>query len=65
MLDNKPTTLLDRRVPQPNDYASDGLPDYIQAAASILYEHRKACTDENVPLIDGAILRLLAPWIRS
>jgi len=59
------TTLLDRRVPQPNDYEIYGVPRPIQAAATVLYDRRNLCPDDEVAMLDRAIHRLLRPWIRE
>ena len=59
-----PTSLLDRRVPQPGEYAEYDVPEIIVEIVSGLYERRNGATDDDVDVLDGAILRLLLPWAR-
>jgi hypothetical protein len=58
-------SILDRRVPQPNDYESYGVPDEIAACVDALLGERNGASEAIVDVIDGAIMRLLEPWIRG
>lgn len=59
-----PISLLDRRVPQPGEYAEYGVPEIIVEVVDDLYERRNDATDDDVDILDGAIMRLLLPWAR-
>ena len=59
-----PTSLLDRRVPQPGEYAEYGVPGIIVEDVDNLYERRNEATDDDVEILDGAIMRILLPWCR-
>ena len=59
-----PISLLDRRVPQPGEYAEYGVPEIIVEVVDNLYERRNEATDDDVEVLDGAIMRLLLPWVR-
>lgn len=59
----RPTSLLDTRVPQPGHEAANGVPDLLVAAAAVLYSARNTVSDADVAVIDAAILRLYGPYI--
>lgn len=53
-----PTTILDRRLPQPGDY-----PDAVSEQIEALTRRRNTCPDEEVATIDREIIQILKPWI--
>lgn len=57
--------IYDVRVPRPGRYDEYGVPREIAESADCLLRHRNTCTDPMVFVIDAALLRLLAPWVRS
>ena len=58
--------LLNTRVPQPNRETADyGVPPFVVDAAAVLYHHRNACPEEEIEIVDQAIVRLYQPWIRK
>ena len=59
-----PISLLDRRVPQPGEYPEYGVPEIIVEFVDDMYERRNDATDDDVDILDGAIMRLLLPWAR-
>jgi hypothetical protein len=62
----EPPKLLNTRVPQPNRETADyGVPAFIVDAAAVLYRHRNACPEEEIEIVDQAIVRLYQPWIRK
>lgn len=58
-------SIMDTRVPQPNDYPAYGVPDEIAACVDAMLAERNDCPETVVDVIDGAILRILDPWIRG
>lgn len=59
-----PASLLDRRVPQPDEYDEYDVPEIIVEIVGDLYARRNEAAEDEVEVIDDAILRLLLPWIR-
>jgi hypothetical protein len=58
------TTILDLRVPQPGREEEYGVPTVLLPILAAAYRSRNTCSDDDVPILDAAILRLLRPWIR-
>ena len=60
---NELTSILDIRAPRPGRYADYGVPASIAEATDVLLRYRNWCSDQEVDIIDAAIVRPLAPWI--
>lgn len=58
-------TLMDRRVPQPGEYAEYGVPPEIVPGVEALYAQRNICPEHALDALDDAIFRLLWPWIKA
>lgn len=57
--------ILDTRLPQSGRYGEYGVPEEIGRCVDAMLAQRNAASDAIVPVIDGAILRILLPWIRD
>lgn len=60
------TTIMDMRVPQPGREVDEyGVHAVLLPALQAIRQSRNTCSDQDVDVLDAALLRLLAPWIEQ